>query len=204
MNEQRRKKLRHFTWPRWLTVSLMVAGLGLVIIFGMRSVRSFREVLYLQQEGLNDGTADISAMRGWMTVRYISLAYAVPESYMWEQLGLPPARDPHTTLDELNRQYNFGRPTEGQPPPILNLIGQVILDYQANPVAPGLDRLAPWMNMQYIANSTGIPVEELFAAVGIDPTDNAFVPLDTLAQENNYRGGTRQLMEDVQTVLDGR
>jgi hypothetical protein len=139
-----------------------------------------------------------------MTVRYISLAYAVPESYMWEQMGLPPARDPHTTLDELNRQYNFGRPVEGQPLAIVSLVRAVIVEYRANPVAPGLDRLAPWMNMQYIANSTGIPVEELFAAVGIDPTDNAFVPLDTLAQENDYRGGMRQLMDDLQTVLDGR
>jgi hypothetical protein len=201
MSKNGRRKLREIVWPRWLTVTLIVAGVGLVVLFGIRSVRSLREVLYLQEQGLNDGTADVSAIRGWMTIRYISLAYAVPEEYVWEQLGLPPARDPHTTLEQLNRQYNFGRPTEGQPPAIVGLVQAIMTEYKENPVATGLDEVRPWMNLQYIANSTGTPVEELFAAVQIPLEDNAFVPLGTLAAEVDYPGGLRQLIDDIETFL---
>lgn len=198
------KKIRagSFVWPRWLTALLLVGGVAMVAYFGVRSVSSFRELLYIQETGLDDGTADVSAIRGWMTVRYISQAYAVPESYIWEQLGFPPAKDPDTALGALNKQYNFGRPEDGQAPVIVSLVGDIIEAYRANPVATGLDRLAPWMNMQYIANSTGIPVETLFAAVGIDPTDNGYKPLDVLARELDYEGGLRRLMDDVQATLD--
>ena len=200
MSKNGRRKLREIVWPRWLTITLIVAGLALVIFFGARSVRSLREVLYLREQGFYDGTADVSAIRSWMTIRYISLAYAVPEEYVWEQLGLPPAKDPDTTLMALNRQYNFGRPTEGGRAPIEGLVQAIILEYRQNPVATGLDRIRPWMNMQYIANSTGVPVEELFAAVNIPAEDNAFVPLDTLAREVDYAGGLRQLIETLEAI----
>ena len=73
-------------WRRWLTAVLILGGLAIISIYGYRTYRSFNQVRYAQNEGLTDGTADVAAIRPWMTIRYIAVAYAVPEEYIFAQI----------------------------------------------------------------------------------------------------------------------
>ncbi|MBN1995344.1 MAG: hypothetical protein JW953_21830 [Anaerolineae bacterium] len=185
-----------------LAIMLVMIGVVLVVYFGMRSYRSFRAMQYIQEQGLDLGTADVEAIRPWMTLRFIAVAYAVPQEYLFAELGIPfEQRNSNETLGQLNRKYDFGRPTEDHNPPILEKVKTAILKYQANPVATGLkEDIRPWMSVRYIANSTGIPAEYIFEQLNIPAEGNEGKPLDRLDQEYHY-GGRRAIAEAVKQAL---
>jgi uncharacterized SAM-binding protein YcdF (DUF218 family) len=186
-----------------LAIVLVVIGLGLVVFFGMRSVRSFREMQYIREEGLDVGAADVEAIRPWMPVQFVAVAYGVPQEYLFAELGIPfDHRNSRDTLFELNRKYDFGPPSErGQEPPILDKVREAITAYQANPVTTGLkEDVRPWMSIRYIANSTGIPEEYIFQQLGIPADGNEGKPLDRLGDEFKF-GGRREIVEAVKQVL---
>src|SRR5689334_4049804 len=72
-----------------LAIAVIVIDLAIAAFFGIRSVRSFRELQYIQQQGLDRGTAGVDAIRPWMTIRFIAVAYAVPEEYLYSALQIP-------------------------------------------------------------------------------------------------------------------
>jgi len=185
-----------------LAIVLVVIGLGLVIFFGLRSVRSFREMQYIREQGLDLGTAEIDAIRPWMTIRFVAVAYGVPQEYLFAELGIPfEHRNSNDSLAHLNRKYEFGRPSEDYQPPILAEVQEAILKYQADPVATGLvEDVRPWMSVRYIANSTGIPEEYIFAQIGIPLEGNEGKPLERLDHEFDY-GGRREIVEAVKQTL---
>jgi len=195
--------LKSLTKIQILAIILVVIGLGLVIFFGMRSVRSFREMQYIRDQGLDVGTADVEAIRPWMPVQFVAVAYGVPQEYLFAELNIPfDHRNSRDTLFELNRKYDFGPPNErGQEPPILDKVREAILAYQANPVATGLkEDVRPWMSILYIANSTGIPKEYIFQQLGIPVDGNEGKPLDRLEEEFKF-GGRREIVEAVRRAL---
>ena len=189
---------------RWqvLAIGLVVVGLGLVVFFGMRSYRSFKAMRYIQEQGLDVGTADVDAIRSWMTIRFIAVAYAVPQEYIFAELDVPfDQRDSNDTLSHLNQKYDFGRPIEPRQPPILDEVREAILAYRANPVATGLrEDVRPWMSIRYIANSTGIPEEYIFEQIGLPAAGNESKPLDRLDHEFKF-GGRREIVEAVKEAL---
>jgi hypothetical protein len=228
-----RSPLKRFLTSRRVWALLIVLiGLGVMFFFGTRTLRAYRELAYAQQNGLLDGTASVDAIKPWMTIRYIAVAYAVPEEYLYAQLNIPynerrgPRRD---ALGELAR-----RPApEGDPNPngdnlnderagIEALIEQVrmaILDYRTNPVAPGLRDIRLWMSIAYIANSTGIPADYLVAQIDAalqaapDPApamgqplalleDGLYKPLDQLVEDLKFPGGPRALEETLTQALE--
>ncbi|MGB5051011.1 MAG: hypothetical protein WBO46_18840, partial [Caldilineaceae bacterium] len=73
---------------RFLPLALILIGLLVTVLFGLRSLRSFRQVRYIQQQGLDAGTANVDAIQRWMTIRFIAVAYAVPEEYLYSALGV--------------------------------------------------------------------------------------------------------------------
>ena len=77
------QKLKTPYWRRILTFALILIGVGLILYFGTNSVRSFQRVRYVQEQGLETGEASVDAIRGWMNIRYIGVAYAVPEEYIY-------------------------------------------------------------------------------------------------------------------------
>jgi len=194
---------KSLTKMKILAIVLVVIGLGLVIFFGMRSAHSFREMQYIREQGLDLGTADVEAIRPWMPIDFVAVAYGVPQEYLFAELGIPfDQRNSHETLFELNRKYDFGPPSErGAEPPILAKVREVITQYQANPVATGLkEDVRPWMSIRYIANSTGIPEEYIFQQLGIPVDGNEGKPLERLNDEFKF-GGHREIVDAVKRAL---
>jgi len=137
-----------------------------------------------------------------MTIRFVAVAYGVPQEYLFAELGIPfEHRNSNDSLAHLNRKYEFGRPSEDYQPPILAEVQEAILKYQADPVATGLvEDVRPWMSVRYIANSTGIPEEYIFAQIGIPLEGNEGKPLERLDHEFDY-GGRREIVEAVKQTL---
>jgi hypothetical protein len=138
-----------------------------------------------------------------MTVRYVSVAYAVPAEYIFAQLDIPfNRRNINDTVGHLNKTYEFGKSSEGDRPAIVDMIARAILAYRENPVATGLQDIRPWMTIRYISNSTGVPADYLLERLGIGEGDNYVVrPLDHLADLTKFEGGKKGLIDAIKTVL---
>lgn len=199
---------RTIPWRRILPIALILLGALLTVIYGLRSVRSFRQVQYIQQQGLDRGTASVDAIQPWMTVRFIAVAYAVPEEYLYSALGIP--------FDRRNADRPLGRiilppPDAGDGPPptpipdfgavLVQRAKDAVLAYRADPIATGLREIRPWMSLRYISNSEGIPLDELFAQTGLAPSLNPDKPLDLLSEETDFPGGVRGLTETIARAL---
>lgn len=180
-----------FRARRWLTAVFVLGGLVLIGIYGLRTFRSFNQVRYANNEGLTDGTASVDAIRGWMTIRYIGVAYAVPEEYIFAQLEIPfERRNRDDTIRELNHEYQFGREEESRTLNIETAIQEAILAYRENPITVTLEDIRGWMTIRYIAASTGVPETFIFDAIGIPMAeDNEFKQLRRLDREYRFGGG---------------
>jgi hypothetical protein len=185
-----------------LTVGVIALGLAIAAFFGIRTITSARQLRYIHQQGLDRGIASVDAIRPWMTVRFIAVAYAVPEEYISSALEIPfEQRRPDTSLGELNKQLQLGQSPDNE----LAIIAKAktaINAYRANPVATGLRDVRPWMSIRYIANSTGVPEQVIFTAIGIPATNNEYKPLDLLGKEQHFPGGPRALADAVTKALD--
>jgi hypothetical protein len=188
-----------------LTIAVIVIGLAIAGFFGVRSVRSFHELQYIRQQGLDRGTASVDAIRPWMTIRFIAVAYAVPEEYLYSVLGIPfERRNADQSLGELNRIYKLGLVPNSTEFVIIDKAKAAITEYRANPVATGLHDVRPWMSIRYIANSTGVSESEIFAAIGLPTAGNENKPLDLLSQDMHYPGGPPALIDAVKNALRQR
>ena len=187
---------------RAVATLLIILGVGLTLIYGVRTVRSYRQLQFIREQGLDDGTADVDAIRPWMTIRYIGVAFAVPEEYIYAELDIPfDRRNRDHTLGQLNRDYELGTSPLGDYPAIMDQAQQAIRTYRQNPVATGLDDIRPWMTVRYIANSTGVPEAYIFEQIDILPEGNGSKPLDLLSREARYEGGPRALSDTIRRIL---
>lgn len=202
MNNHRQRGIKSAKPRLILPVVLIVLGLIITAYFGMRAVRSFRQMEYIRQEGLDRGTASVEAIRPWMTIRFIAVAYAVPEEYLYSQLNIPfDRRSAHAALSRLNREYELGQSPTGDYPAIIDQVKAAITAYRADPVVTGLRDIRPWMSIRYIANSTGVPEAYIFEQLGLPMAGNENKPLEFLSEELRYRGGPRALIEEIQRTL---
>lgn len=188
-----------------LTIGVIVIGLAIAGFFGIRTVTSARQLQYIRQQGLDRGSASVDAIRPWMTVRFIAVAYAVPEEYIYSALDIPfDRRRPDNSLGEINKEFQMGNsPTDNE----LVIIGKAkaaITAYRANPVATGLRDVRPWMSIRYIANASGVPEQAIFDAIGMPAARNEDKPLDLLGKEQHYPGGPRALSDAVTNALAQR
>jgi hypothetical protein len=195
---------RRFLNRYTLSLLLVAVGILFVFFFGRRALRSYQEIRYIRQQGLDRGVASVEAIRPWMPIRYVAVAYAVPEEYLFAQLDIPyNRRNVNDTLGHLNLEYDFGPPpAPGGQLEIVDRVAEAIESYRENPVATGLDDVRPWMTIRYIANSTGVPESYLLDQLGISADqDHAVLPLDQLADAIHFRGGPRELADAVQAAL---
>jgi hypothetical protein len=107
---------------RWIWV-LLTVGIVLTAIFGFRAVRSFAQV---RLTGLQPGTTDVGAIRGWMTIPYISKAFGVPSDYLYQQINVPASGSDAKNLGDLSREF-----FPGQPGVILQKVKAAIQSYQS-------------------------------------------------------------------------
>ncbi len=185
-----------------LVLVLVLLGFGLIWHFGTRSYRSFRELNYIHAEGLDRGTASVDAICPWMTIRFVAMAYAVPEEYLYAKLGIPfDRRNANRPLGLINDDYKLGRSSNGRDPAIIDKVKAAITAYRANPVATGLRDIRPWMSVRYIANSTGVPAQTIFEEINIPTSGNESKPLDLLSKEQHYPGGPPALVDAIKNVL---
>lgn len=202
MNDQKRPIMSRPGARLALTIGVIALGLAIAGFFGVRSVRSFQQLQYIHQQGLDRGAASVDAIRPWMTIRFIAVAYAVPEEYLYSALGIAfDRRNADQSLGELNRIYQLGLVPNSTELVIVDKARTAIEEYRKNPVATGLRDVRPWMSIHYIANSTGVPEQTIFDAIGLPLAGNADKPLDLLSQEQHYRGGPRALAEAIQNAL---
>jgi hypothetical protein len=186
-----------------LTIGVVALGLATAAFFGARAARSFHEIEYIRQQGLDRGVASIDAIRPWMTIRFVAVAYAVPEEYLYSMLGIPfNRRNANRALGELNRDYGGSPATSGGELPIVDKTRAAVEAYRANPVATGLRDVRPWMSIRYIANSAGVSEEYIFTRLGLPKDGNENKPLEFLSEEQHYNGGPRALVDDVRSALD--
>jgi hypothetical protein len=191
-------------WRRAALIVVILLGLGMTIFFGARAVRSFRDLQYIREQGLDRGTASVDAIRGWMTIRFIAVAYAVPEEYLYSELAIPfNRRNANSPLGKLNDDYQLGASPNGSYPAIIDKAQAAITAYRANPVVTGLRDVRPWMSVHYIANSTGVPADYIFAQLGLPMEGNADKPLDMLGVDVKYPDGPQALADAIQRVLAG-
>lgn len=187
---------------RKLAIGLLLFGGFLVLFFGYRSFRSFQELQYIREQGLDQGTADVNAIRPWMSIRFIATAYAVPEDILYEQLRIPPERrNPRESLFDLNNQLELGPSPNGEYPAVIDIIQPIILAYQENPTATGLDEVRGWMNIKYISVSTGVPAERIVEVLGFPADVNQYQPLEQLNEKFNYPGGPRAMDEAIENLI---
>ena len=122
---------RQTSWLVILIVLVILAGFGLTAFFGVRALHSYRQ-LHLAR--LHPNETDVNLIRGWMTLPYIARAYRVPESVLWQELGIPEHGNRAKSLRALDRQYAAGKPEL-----ILTRVKDIISQYKSqHPGSPGL------------------------------------------------------------------
>lgn len=186
-----------------LAVLLIVAGAMLALRYARGSISAYRAIQFAIQNDFDAGNVDVDLLQPWMTLRYVAEAYAVPQSYLFEKLDVPMGRaTSRIPLGRLNRRQRFGEVDDE--PDLVEKTRQAILAYRRNPVVTGLTerRVAHWMNMQYVANSTGIPLETLFAAIDIAAEGHAYMPFGWLVDQTDYEPGLEYLLNTLQRLVD--
>jgi hypothetical protein len=165
----------------------------------------YKEARYATENNFSAGNVSPDLLRPWMSIRYISVAYAVPQKYLFESLNIQPGKETSMiALNRLNSQLGLGK-VDGQPA-LLKAVRESILEYRAHPVVTGLieQHVEDWMTVQYIANSSGIPALVIFDEIGIPFEGNAFKPLGFLSDQVNYAGGPRALCAAIQKIVDAQ
>lgn len=168
-----------------LILALMVCGLLFIGYFGWGFVRNF---LLFRTNPLKPGITNVEAIRPWMTIRYIGVAYGVPQEYIFFELEIPfDRKDSDMPLRNFNDKHKLGPPTPGEDLPVLQKIKTIIQQYQNDPVATGLDEIQPWMTIQYVANATGVPASYIFEYLDLpNIEDNQYLPLFDLGRKYHY------------------
>jgi hypothetical protein len=200
-----KKVVSKLTPIQWLAVSLIVIGVIIMIPRGIGLFSFTKEARYAAENDFAAGDLSPDLLRPWMSIRYISAAYAVPQAYLFDAAGIKPRKETSMlSLERLNKQMHLGQ-VDGEPA-LMQKVRDGILAYRANPVVTGLieHRVEDWMTVQYISNSTGIPMETIFAAAGLPAEGNANKPLGFLGDQTSYPGGVKALVAAVQKVVDAQ
>jgi hypothetical protein len=92
-----------------ITGIFLCVALGATIFFALQTVQAIQR---FQEEHALTLAGDVSTIRPWMTIPYISRVYQVPESYLYEWLHITDSRSVrHTSLHDLAGRYNV--PVDG-------------------------------------------------------------------------------------------
>src|SRR5437868_5316009 len=119
----------HHSKTRLLAIAVIAFGLAIAAFFGVRSMRSFREIQYIRQEGLDRGTASVDAIRPWMSIRYIANSTGVPESEIFATVGLPAAGNEDKPLDLLSQEQRY----PGGPRALVEAVQNALRQRKATP-----------------------------------------------------------------------
>jgi membrane-associated protein len=94
---------RQRNWVRGVSLAIAVLAALSTAWFGMRSYRTF----LLLQSAYELGMPQASAVRAWMTLRYITATYRIPEERLLARLGLTPTTSLDTSLRSIAEQRSL-------------------------------------------------------------------------------------------------
>jgi len=128
--------MNHSTNPkqRIFVTGLILIGLLIIIFFGLRTVRAFREFHSfppLSSFATKPIETDVNHIRDWMTLRYISLTYHVPLNLLYETLKIPSNENERKSLKQLNDKYY-----PESPGLVIERVKAMILASQSAPIPP--------------------------------------------------------------------
>jgi hypothetical protein len=172
-------KLKSISKVQIFAVLLIILGLAIMIPKGRGMLEFYKEARFAREHNFQNGNVSPDLLRPWMSIRYISVAYAVPQKYLFEASGIPPRNETSMiSLSRLNGQMHLGQ-VNGSPV-LMDTVRQAILAYRANPIATGLieRHVSDWMTVQYIANSTGLSADTIFRQISIHRMEMPTCPLD--------------------------
>lgn len=106
----------------WLAIGLAILGLILVVLFGLRTVRSFTRI---ERDRLDRPAPRVEDIRGWMTLPHLAKVFHVPEPYLYEQLGISDDAAHRMDLRELSRTQSPEAPEQ-----FMERVKDVIRSYQ--------------------------------------------------------------------------
>jgi len=92
---------------RNFVIGLIIIGLMIIGFFGLRTARAFRQFHGHRPHPPLDGhvETDVSLIRDWMTLPYISITYRLPPNLLYETLDIPPNGNEKKSLKQLNDKY---------------------------------------------------------------------------------------------------
>lgn len=93
---------------RKFIAGLIVIGLIIMVVFGVRTLRAFRQFHgHRPPPALGDQRVETDAdlIRDWMTLPYISITYHLPRNLLYETLKIPPKGNEKKSLKQLNDEY---------------------------------------------------------------------------------------------------
>lgn len=126
---------------RTFVVGLIMIGLGIIVFFGLRTVRAFREFHSHRPPPLfatKPVETDAELIRDWMTLPYISIRYRLPRKLLYETLNIPREGNERKSLKQLNDQYYPQAPGI-----VMEMVKSAILASQPAPTAAPPDTVVP-------------------------------------------------------------
>jgi len=87
---------------------LIILGLMFVVFFGLRTVRAFREFRQHRPPppfATEQIETDVSLIRDWMTIPFISKMYHVKPHILFEALEIPEQENREKSLRQLNEEF---------------------------------------------------------------------------------------------------
>lgn len=198
-----KKLISKLTPIQWLAAALIIIGVALMISKAQGMLEFYREANYATKNEFHQGNVSPDLLRPWMSIRYLSVAYAVPQAYLFDALDIQPKKETSMlSISRLNQQMKLGKVNDE--PALMESVRKAILAYRAHPVATGLieRKVEGWMTVAYIANSTGIPAETILQAAGLPLESNAYDTLGFLKDKVSYPGGEKALLAAIQKIVD--
>ncbi len=92
---------------RTLVLGIILLGLVVVVFFGLRTVRAFRQFHgHRPPHPFNEHVeTDVELIRDWMTIPSIAKMYHVPPPVLFDALGIHELGNKQKSLKQLNEEY---------------------------------------------------------------------------------------------------
>jgi hypothetical protein len=93
---------------RNFVVGLIIIGLMIIVFFGMRTVRAFRQFHGHRPPppfATRPVETDVSLIRDWMTIPFVANMYDVRPHTLFEALDIPEQGNREQSLKQLNEEY---------------------------------------------------------------------------------------------------
>lgn len=93
---------------RTLIIALILLGALIIGVFGLRTVRAFREFRGHRPPppfASEKAETDVELIRNWMTIPFIGRMYHVQPPVIYEALDIPMNKNQDKSLKQLNEEY---------------------------------------------------------------------------------------------------